>query len=67
MEYRGFEYTIVQGIGGRHWKWSVLLDAGLSVTGQTISGAEAVVEAERAIERVLTPKRRRLIRRRFPD
>ncbi len=61
MEYRGIEYTVVQGIGRHIWKWSVAFDANHSATGQAATKAEAISEAERAIDRALAPKKTRLV------
>ena len=58
MEYRGIEYTVVQGIGRHIWKWSVAFDANHSATGQAATKAS---EAERAIDRALAPKKTRLV------
>jgi hypothetical protein len=51
MEYRGIEYSIVQGIERGTWKWTV--------TSPTIKAAE---EAEHMIDAMLAPKKRRLMR-----
>jgi hypothetical protein len=51
MEYRGIEYTVVQGIGRQVWKWSVSFDAGAPVMDQAAIKSEAVAEAERASDR----------------
>jgi hypothetical protein len=56
MEYRGINYTVVQGIERRVWKWSVSVD-GIVLTGQTETRSEAVAAAENAIERALAPKK----------
>ena len=61
MRYRDIEYIVVQGIGRGVWKWSA------SVTGVVINGhaaitSEAVVAAEKAIDRALAAKNVRLIR-----
>jgi hypothetical protein len=61
MEYRGIEYTVVQGIGRQVWKWSVSFEADVSVKGQAAIKSEAVAEAERAIDRALAPKKLRLV------
>jgi hypothetical protein len=61
MKYRGLEYTIVQGIGRHVWKWSVAFDADHSASGQAMTKAEAVSEAERAIDRALAAKKLRLV------
>jgi len=60
MRYRDIEYTVVQGIRRGVWKWSA------SVTGVVINGhaaikSEAVVAAEKAIDRALAAKNVRLI------
>jgi hypothetical protein len=61
MNYRGVEYTVVQGIGRQIWKWGLAVE-GKVLTGQAATKAEAVIEAERAIDRALAPKKLKLIR-----
>jgi hypothetical protein len=61
MKHRGVEYTVVQGIGQHIWKWSVSLDASPPTNGQAATKAQAVSEAERAINRALAPKKLRLV------
>ena len=61
MKHRDIEYTLVQGIGRHIWKWSVVLDGSRSATGQAMTKAEAVSEAERAIDRALALKKMRLV------
>ena len=61
MKYRDIEYTIIQGIGRNVWKWSVTFDADLSAKGEAMTKAEAVLNAERAIDRALAPKKLRLV------
>jgi hypothetical protein len=61
MKYRGIEYSVVQGVGQHVWKWSVSLDTDRSTRGQAATKAEAVMEAERAIDRALAPKKLRLV------
>ena len=61
MKHRNVEFTVVQGLGRQLWKWGFALD-GHAVTGQAATKAEAVSEAERAIDRALTPKKLKLIR-----
>ena len=56
MKYRDIEYT--EGIGRQLWKWRFALEA-KALTGQAATKAEAVAEAERAIDRALTPKKLR--------
>jgi hypothetical protein len=48
MEYRGIEYTVVQGIGRGVWKWSA------SVEGMIVTGNEQTRPAAgEAIDRAL--------------
>jgi hypothetical protein len=61
LKYRDVEYTVVQGVGRQLWKWGFVLEM-KAVTGQAATKAEAVREAERAIDRALAPKRLRLVR-----
>jgi len=61
MKHRDIEYTLVQGVGRHIWKWSVVLDGSPSATGQAMTKAEAVSEAERAIDRALALKKIRLV------
>ena len=60
MEYRYIEYTVVQDIRRNLWKWSASV-ANVVITGQSYSKSEAVVEAEKAIDRALAPKKVRLV------
>jgi hypothetical protein len=61
LKHRGLEYTVVQGLGRQLWKWGLVLE-GTAVTGQAATKAEAVAEAERAIDRALAPKKLKLVR-----
>ena len=60
MEYRGIEYSVVQGIRWDLWKWSASV-ANVVITGQSHSKSEAVADAEKAIDRALAPKKARLV------
>jgi hypothetical protein len=60
MEYPGIEYSVVQGIRRNLWKWSASV-VNAVITGQSHSKSEAVVEAEKAIDRALAPKKVRLV------
>jgi hypothetical protein len=60
MEYRGIEYSVVQGIGRNLWKWSASV-ANVVITGKAHSKSTAMVEAEKAIDRALASKNARLI------
>jgi hypothetical protein len=50
IEYRGIEYSVVQGIRRNLWIWSASV-ANVGITGQSHSKSEAVVEAKKAIVR----------------
>ena len=61
MKYRNVEYTVIQGIERQLWTWSFSFE-GIFLRGQAATKAEAVREAERAIERALAPKKLKLVR-----
>jgi hypothetical protein len=52
MNYRGVEYTVVQGIERGVWKWSASVE-GMIVTGNEPTRPAAVIAAEKAIDRAL--------------
>jgi hypothetical protein len=60
MEYRGIEYTIVEGTGGHMWRWSSFV-GGAVMTGQAHSKQAAMVSAKKAIDRALAIKKVRLV------
>ena len=60
MRYRDIEYSLVPGLGRHLWKWSASV-AHEVITGQAHSKSAAVVEAEKAIDRALAPKKTRLV------
>ena len=49
MEYRGFEYTVVQTANPTGWKWTVKLDESRTKTGRAFSRASAIKFAEHVI------------------
>ena len=61
LKYRDVEFTDVQGFGRQLWKWGVALE-GKALTGQAATKAEAVAEAERAIDKALAPRKLKLVR-----
>jgi hypothetical protein len=61
MEYRGVEYTIVQGIERGTWRWTVSLGNSVSKSGKVIGKPEAVAQATRVIDRALASKRARIV------
>ena len=60
MRYRDIEFTVVQGIQRGVWKWSASV-TGVVITGQAAIKSEAVVAAEKAIDRALALKKVRLV------
>ena len=56
MRYRDIEYSLVPGLGRHLWEWSASV-ADAVITGQAHSKSAAVVEAEKAIDRALAPKK----------
>jgi hypothetical protein len=52
MEYRGIEYTVVQGIGRGVWKWSASVE-GMIVAGNEQTRPAAMIAAEKDIDRAL--------------
>ena len=61
MEYRGKEYSVILGIDTL-WKWSVDGIEGYTKSGKAPSHAAGVKLAERAIDKALAPKKKRLQR-----
>lgn len=53
MEYRAIEYQLVQTANPCCWKWTIFLDATRTRTGISLTRADAVLDAERAIDAVL--------------
>jgi hypothetical protein len=51
----------LQNIGRQLWKWGFAIE-GRASTGQAATKAEAVAEAERAIDKALAPKKLKLVR-----
>jgi hypothetical protein len=62
MEYRGIDYSVVQGIERGVWKWSVNLDKSHIKSGQKDSKQAAISAAWCLIDKTLTPKRLRLVK-----
>ena len=57
MEYRGKQYTIVQGIGPDSWKCTVHLDEKTVESGEATSRAAAMNSVVWLIDRALAPKK----------
>jgi hypothetical protein len=58
MKYRDIEYTVLQGIDV--WKWTASV-SGVVIMGHAAIKSEAVVAAEKAIDRALAAKNVRLV------
>jgi hypothetical protein len=56
MKYRDIECAVVQGIDRGLWKWSASV-VGVVIMGREATKTEAIVAAERAMDRALTPKK----------
>jgi hypothetical protein len=61
MEYRGIEYSIVQGIERGTWRWTVT-SPNINKSGKARSKSEAAGEAEHMIDVMLAPKKQQLMR-----
>jgi len=57
MEYRGKQYTVVQGIQRSTWKWTVQLDEGTIKSGTAETRAAAMNNAVCLIDKALAPKK----------
>jgi hypothetical protein len=57
MEYRGIDYTVVQGIQRGVWKWSASVE-GVMVVGHEQTRSAAVTAAEKVIDRALADPRK---------
>jgi hypothetical protein len=62
MEYRGIEYTLVQGIKPGVWKWTTSA-ANLLIMGKAPSRPAAVAAVERAINKALLRQQRCVLSR----
>jgi hypothetical protein len=60
MEYRNKYYVVVRSPTSAGWNWAVDLDAHTVRGGQAASEQGAIEAAERLIDGVLAPGRRRL-------
>jgi hypothetical protein len=60
MKYREIEYTVVQGIERRHFKWGFTFET-KPVTGRAETRAGAVAKAQQAIDLALRPKNPRFV------
>ena len=58
MEYKAIQFEIIQTTNPCCWKWVVFLDANKTRTGIALTRADAVLDAEFAIEKVLESRPR---------
>jgi hypothetical protein len=56
MEHRGIQYEVVQTASPSGWIWTLELDQGRTKTGVSFSKANAIFNAETAIDKVLDAK-----------
>jgi hypothetical protein len=57
MEYRGKQYTMVQGVEPGTWKWTVRLDETTARSSTDKTRAAAMSTVERLIDRALATKK----------
>jgi hypothetical protein len=57
MEYRGKQYTIVQGVGPDSWRWTVHLDEKTIKSGQATSRSAAMTSVVWLIDKALEPRK----------
>jgi len=60
MEYRGKQYSVVQGIDAV-WRWSVPTLVGQTKSGTAPSRPAGIKLAQQAIDKALAPKKKRLL------
>jgi hypothetical protein len=53
MEYKAVQFEVVRTTNPCCWKWIVFLDANRMQTGIALTRADAVLDAELAIEKAL--------------
>ena len=62
MDHKGIQYQIVQTANPTAFKWTVQLDETRTRTGQSYSMKEAVLDAQRKIDKVLNEQKTNLRR-----
>ena len=58
MEYKAIQFEIIQTTNPCCWKWVVFLDATKTRTGIALTRADAVLDAESAIEKAVESRQR---------
>ena len=61
MEHKAIQFEVVQTTNPCCWKWIVFLDATRTRTGVALTRADAVLDAELAIEKALEKRASREI------
>jgi len=56
MEHNGTEYSVVQAVAPRGWKWTIHLPGRNPKIGRSVSRAMAVAAAKAAIEKAVRGK-----------
>jgi hypothetical protein len=57
MEYKNIQFEIIETTNPYGWKWIVFLDATRTYTGIGLTRADAVLDAECAIDKVLETRK----------
>ena len=58
MEYKAIQFEIIQTTNPCCWKWVVFLDATKTRTGIALTRADAMLDAEFAIEKAFESRQR---------
>jgi hypothetical protein len=58
MEYKNIQFDVIQTTNPYGWKWIVFLDANRTRTGVGLTRADAVLDAEFAIDKALEGRQR---------
>jgi hypothetical protein len=58
MEYKNIQFDVIQTTNPYGWKWIVFLDANRTWTGVGLTRADAVLDAEFAIDKALEGRQR---------
>jgi len=56
MEYRGYEFSVLQSASPRGWVWTVTADGHELRTGSVVRRAHATLSAQKAIENLIRAK-----------
>jgi hypothetical protein len=53
MEHRGFQFSVVQGLGHNLWRWYLTVN-GVWLSGEAETERVAVAEAQKAIDHAIS-------------